>query len=95
MSKPLASFLIFIRYVINSIVAYISAPVKQKPNCWPQGKTEKCTEGGGGGVLSKWDDGVAQLVKHRIRDPKIGGSNPACVRSTRKICESFSESQMC
>ena len=28
--------------------------------------------------------GVAQLGECRIRDPKIGGSNPACVRSTRK-----------
>ena len=24
-----------------------------------------------------WGDGVAQLVERRIRDPKIGGSNPA------------------
>ena len=37
-------------------------------------------------------DVVAQLVvKRRIRDPKIGGSKPACVRSTRKHCEFFSQ----
>ena len=41
-----------------------------------------------------WGDGVVQLVEHRIRDPKTRGSNPACVRSTRKICESFSQSKM-
>ena len=34
-------------------------------------------------------DGVAQLVEDQIRDPKTGGSNPACVRSTRKLCENF------
>ena len=34
-------------------------------------------------------DGVAQLVERRIRNPKNGGSNPACVRSTRKMCEFF------
>ena len=33
---------------------------------------------------------VAQLVEHRTRDPKTGGSNPACVRSARNNCESFS-----
>ena len=41
-------------------------------------------------------DGVAQLVERRIRYPKIqkiGGSKPACVRSTRNICESCSESK--
>ena len=35
-------------------------------------------------------DGVAQLVEHQTRDPKTRGLNPVCVRSTRKICESFS-----
>ena len=39
------------------------------------------------------DDGVTQLVKHRTQDPKTRGSNP--VRSTRKICQSFSESKCC
>ena len=39
-------------------------------------------------------DGVAQLVERRTRDPMTGGSNPACVRSTTKICESFSESNV-
>ena len=39
-------------------------------------------------------DGLAQLVEGRTRDPKTGGSNPAYVRSTRKIPESFSESKM-
>ena len=41
-----------------------------------------------------WGDGVAQLVERRTQDKKTGGSNPTCVRSTRKICESFSESKM-
>ena len=36
-------------------------------------------------------DGVAQLVERWTWDPKTGGSNP--VRSTRKICESFSDSK--
>ena len=40
------------------------------------------------------DDRVVQLVERRTRDPKTGGSNPVCVRSTRNICESFSESKM-
>ena len=40
------------------------------------------------------NDGVAQLVERRIRNPKIGGSNPAYVRSTGTICEFFSESKM-
>ena len=30
-----------------------------------------------------------QLVERRIRDPKIEGSKPACIRSTRKMCEFF------
>ena len=37
---------------------------------------------------------VAQLVERRTRDPKTRGSNPACVRSTRKKCENFSESKL-
>ena len=37
-------------------------------------------------------DGVAQWVERQTRDPKTGGLNP--VRSTRKICESFSRSKM-
>ena len=49
--------------------------------------------------VGRWKRGkrahrVAQLVERRIRDLKIGGSNPACIRSTRKICESFSESKV-
>ena len=39
-------------------------------------------------------DGVAQLVEHWTRDPKTRGSNPVCVKRTRKNCESFSESKM-
>ena len=35
-----------------------------------------------------WGDGVAQLVEHRTRDPKVNGSNP--VKSTWKTL-SFSE----
>ena len=38
--------------------------------------------------------GVAQLVERQTQDPKTRGSNPACVRSTRKNVESFSESKM-
>ena len=34
-------------------------------------------------------NGVAQLVEHRIRDPKNGGSNPICVMRLTKICEFF------
>ena len=33
--------------------------------------------------------GLVHLVEGRTRDPKTGGSNPACVMSTRKISESF------
>ena len=44
--------------------------------------------------LEMTGDGVAQWVESRTRDPKTGGSNPACVRSTRTICESFSGSNM-
>ena len=44
--------------------------------------------------FSQKDDGVAQLVEHRTRDPKTRGSNPGPVRSTRTICETFSESKM-
>ena len=36
--------------------------------------------------------GVAQLVERRARDPKTRSWNPACVRSTREICESVSQS---
>ena len=40
-------------------------------------------------------DGVTQLIERRIREPKIGGSNPACV-SKRNICErGFFPSQQC
>ena len=39
------------------------------------------------------DSGVDQWVERRTRGPKTGGSNPACVRSTRYICGSFSESK--
>ena len=41
-------------------------------------------------VMSR--DGVARLVERQTQDLKTEGSNP--VRSTRKICESFSESKM-
>ena len=44
-------------------------------------------------VVDQWDDGMAQLVERRARDPKTRSSNP--VRSTRKNCESFSKSTMC
>ena len=37
-------------------------------------------------------DQVARLVEHRTQDPKTRGSNP--IRSTRKLCETFSESNM-
>ena len=38
-------------------------------------------------------DGVAQWVERRSRGRKTRGSNPVCVRSTRTICEGFSESK--
>ena len=52
--------------------------------------------GGGVSVVPKISplltvDGVAQLVERPTLDPKTRGSNP--VRSTRTICESFSESK--
>ena len=37
------------------------------------------------------DAGGDSLVERRTRDPKTRGSNP--IRSTRKICDSFSESK--
>ena len=47
----------------------------------------------------QWNrDGVAHLVERRIWDPKIqkiGGSNPACVRSTRKNVVRVFPSQKC
>ena len=48
----------------------------------------------GDGVAGWRGDGVAQLVERRTRDPKTEGSNLACVRSTRQMCESFPESRM-
>ena len=47
---------------------------------------------GQGWFLQDWGDGVAHLVQRRIQDPKTRGSNP--VMSTRKVCESFSQSLM-
>ena len=47
-------------------------------------------------VNINWGDGVAQLVERQPQDPMdsmIRGTNP--VRSTRKICESFSELKCC
>ena len=49
-------------------------------------------------VVFNQGDGVVQWVQHRIRDPKIQkirGSNPACVRSTRNICEFFQSKTLC
>ena len=40
-------------------------------------------------------DRVAHLVKHQTQDPKTGGMNPACVRSTRKNCEFFFSQKRC
>ena len=51
------------------------------------GATENVSDGG-------MVTGVAQLVERRTRDPKTQGSNSACVRSTRKNCQSFFESKM-
>ena len=42
-------------------------------------------------VKNHWGDGVAQLVEHWTQDPKTGGLNPACVRSTRTSCEILSK----
>ena len=47
-----------------------------------------CSEEGG----DPCDYGVAELVERRTRDPKDGDSIP--VRSTRNICEFFSESNI-
>ena len=50
---------------------------------------EEEEEGGkeeGKGEKEEAEEEVAQLVERRTRDPKSLGSNPVCVRSTRKNC---------